>query len=988
LSQKGFLKKFGLLTAIGLKKKPEWSYMKINKLAILLLAVCSSHGSANNLETHAEMTRIAFSRSEIVRNPDLLKRLGIDRLEPRFPFINGNSEVCSGISRLNLFRSHGYLDALPNWNELNFVTVDDPTGRCPTLFEQRSMPPQYSGLISNPSLGPLAQLRLEAWLMRGVIREDDFQSGKYDNPNLFPDRDPWNDDFRSKNHFYNPVRNDTGLGPLGNNFQRSTTWALGISDSDAWLSDDTPDTTRGNHFSYMDARRQYFLALTFKDRTNTSRGPLDEYRLRTNLWASLFKSLGHVVHLLQDTASPQHVRGEPHSLLCNGGFIDDAFEASVATRTYENFSNYRVTFRFDRVLEQAGVTARYSFSNFCDDEKWRRMFDAGNQQEPRNITAWEQDNTYPTPQFSVQRKFFTTRLEDAALNARRGLADYTNRGFFTEGAFEASLGLPNPDLPSPPPVNDPSYAPGTTQTVAVPGLGSVSAQTLFWRVPDAISPNYPDPNIDASGRTPVVSRSLWNDVYVIDGVNIPIQGTGGNLTLENYTQISDMLPPRAIAYTTGMLNFFFRGKLEIEPLAERMFGVVDMGQPHTMTQDGYPIVTATNKVLGFEKIRLKVRNVTPPIVESGTNEVVNQISGSGKLVAVARYHRNPCYKPDLSGERVQSFALPPQLIITEPTCPDGVRTNYQEISVSAPMMITSIAELPGGTNTPLASVEKTFDFSADPIPVNATDLFIQVVYRGQLGQETDGIAVGTFDVQEPTFYAAWNNTDYFFSEPLFQWLTPNATFPARVIQGIRVCAGFPTSKWVYAYNTSNPQPGLPFFLGNASPGVVRLGFMFAKPATSTQRYAIRAQPVMLVAPSAPIRSTFTRGQERQASRELFDSASPLPAPSFCQLIPPVAGSTFWCFDPIQRRRGQRFGDAIQPLFYSQGTSLTDIPDVDAAPAQPVFPGQVVRAGGDNKFNDTVLADCPPAPMLSPQEQADIELREEAGSLGIDLTRQL
>ena len=126
---------------------------------------------------------------------------------------------------------------------------------------------------------------------------------------------------------------------------------------------------------------------------------------------------------------------------------------------------------------------------------------------------------------------------------------------------------------------------------------------------------------------------------------------------------------------------------------------------------GYPIKTAGGGIFGFEKIRLKVRNSTEAIVESGTSTNVPQIVGAGKLVAVARYHRNPCYKPDLTGERVQTVLAGP---ITEPTCPDGTRTDYQEISVSAELPIASETDLPGGRGgTAPATIETTFDFSAD-----------------------------------------------------------------------------------------------------------------------------------------------------------------------------------------------------------------------------------------------------------------------------------
>ena len=63
--------------------------------------------------------------------------------------------------------------------------------------------------------------------------------------------------------------------------------------------------------------------------------------------------------------------------------------------------------------------------------------------------------------------------------------------------------------------------------------------------------------------------------------------------------------------------------------------------------------------------------------------------------------------------------------------------------------------------------------------------------------------------------------------------------------------------------------------------------------------------------------------------------------------------------------------------------LTEFPDVDAAPAQQILPGLIVRTGGENKFDESVLADCPLPALLSPQERAVTELREEAWSLGID-----
>ena len=774
-------------------------------LALSLMCwVSVAHGF--NLETHALITSEALNRS-VINTPDLQMRYGFERLDQKDPFNNKYEVPCGAVDSSAVVFRNGYIDASPNWLTVPGANpFSNAFGRCSTLYEQYSMPPTYTGLLPanlTTAVGSTAWLRLEGWLMRGAIREDDYAYLYYDNPALRPDQDPWSDSFRSINHFYDPINNLTGLGPLSNIGKRSTAWALGVDDTPDWQITQLPDAARGNHFSYADARKLMFLALTYKETLGVANERLDS-QLRTNIWATMFKSLGHVVHLLQDTASPQHVRGEPHGYLCNGASdVEVAFFGDVATRTFENYTNFRVTYPFDLDLVRAGVDKRYSFSNFCDDAKWRQMFEEGGQSPPAATARWTSTNTYPIPQFSVQRKFFTTRVDDSNINARRGLADYTNRGFFTEGVFRNG----GNEFASPP-REVAEYTPGISRTETIPDVGVLETQALLWRVPDAVAPNYADPNL-VDGKAPIVSRTLWEDPEVFNG------GVGtllnGNLSLNNYNQIADMTVARTVAYTAGFFNFFFRGKLEIETIPQRIFAVINQGEPHTMDGSGYPIRTSNGKVFGFTKIRLKVRNITDPIIESGTGANVPQRVGVGKLVAVARYHRNACYKADLTGERQLRYSPPPTLLVDEPTCPANLptRTNYQEISVSAPQDILSDADLPGGTGVTPASLEKVFDFSMDPIPVNATDLFIQVVYRGQLGAETDGIAVGNYDLREPTFYAGWNNTDYLHNENNGLWQNAGGAFPARAMQGIRICAGTP-SKWVYQYEFTDAQPGLSF----------------------------------------------------------------------------------------------------------------------------------------------------------------------------------
>jgi hypothetical protein len=45
------------------------------------------------------------------------------------------------------------------------------------------------------------------------------------------------------------------------------------------------------------------------------------------------------------------------------------------------------------------------------------------------------------------------------------------------------------------------------------------------------------------------------------------------------------------------------------------------------------------------------------------------------------------------------------------------------------------------------------------LPINAVDVVLQVVYRGQLGGESDAVVVATKDIPEPTYITTYNDTD-------------------------------------------------------------------------------------------------------------------------------------------------------------------------------------------------------------------------------------
>ena len=638
--------------------------------ALVFLLTASTSALAYEVETHGLMTRTAYERSALKTNAGLLLRLGFDRLDQQAPLrVPGESTPCwTGSSSPTV---DSYPDASGDWP--GYESSVGVYARCPDDFEKRLMLPEYSGRIAPPAtLGNTPELRIEAWLMRGAIREDDLVSGNYYDPFNAPDASPWGEIDRPTHHFYSPVTNTSN----GAFTQSALPWALG--QSDPFAASPGPDTSRENHFSYADALRNYGLALRFK-----SSGPVTnstsrfDARARARLWAGTFVSIGHAVHLLQDMAQPQHVRGEAHNYLCNG-FLSN-FNQDIANRTYENFSNYRVAFTYNNEVRRQGGADSYTATNSCEEKQWLRLFAEAGATPPPSDAPFS-TSSYSIPTFALARMFFTTRAPGdptnpgdlgTVINGRAGLADYTNRGFYTQDKGAGNYQSP--------PAAWSTLARGSIAETNVPGLGTLRVQGLFWAVPDTVDPAYADPGRDPQGRAPIASMSYWTDRT---GVAVP----GVLLSLANYTQMADMLGPRAIAYSAGLINYFFRGKLDVAVPDQGLIAVINQGETHSVDADGYPRRADQSTFRVHEGAAEGAqRDGRDRRVGHGLALAAGRERGT--IVAVARYHRNACYKTDLSGQRAQGYAAVPPAPITAPTCTphSPERTDYEEISVSAPL---------------------------------------------------------------------------------------------------------------------------------------------------------------------------------------------------------------------------------------------------------------------------------------------------------------
>lgn len=953
----------------------------MRKLELLAVGVIgglsvTSVSMGYEITTHALITDHAYRVSTLnAQAPDsIIPILGFDRLADEQPFA-----------------FQGQPNSTPYYDD---TAVTNPVDNFPPVSSSQSVPrsPQnqernvlnalVTGNYVSGASGAAIEQKVRAWLIRGAVREDDndYQiAGKWTDGDD-RDPDPYGRIFRAFRHFYDPLLDRASdhqslCGTYG--CVKSINWAIGRT-APLDPPSDADDTSRRQHFSWQDARNNYWWALTLKRTISgvTAADASVSSQERLHRWATTINDLGHVIHLLQDTAQPQHVRNDLHGPPITALFFPSEGAADGA---FEAFTDYRVT----RSYADA--------SSISPGNPLRRMDDTLPVENSLPKIRLGQANYYPGGgghvQFSTPVKFFTTRhietgSDETSVRNRRGLADMSNRSFFTAGTLPgfrecqpvgASGCVPTPGPTYPLPPSDLTSS-GYSE-VSVPSGLRVHGRVVYlaeyaFPITDKVAPNY-DQSVSAlasySGKAPLVTKGIWHDIVPDDLQPQYQQTTGYLLTYNNMRYMADVMVPRAVGYSAGMIDFFFRGRLEVTPIDQDIIAVMNQGDLHTVDSDGYPRQFANPaRIFGFEKVRLRVRNVSADVVESGTGTVVSQNTGGAdsRLVAIAKYHRNRCYAQDLSGERVRTYAG----ATTEPSCAGGVRTSIQEISVSAPLTVTA-GEL--DTATP---VEKLFDFSADPIPVNATDLFITVAYRGKLGDEADGIALGTYDVSEPTFVGFWNNTDYFWNGT--NYLGQNATYPQRNAYTFYVCAGVP-SKWLFRYGgaVGSVALGIP-----PTPGHLRLALIVGKPDNAVQRFPVRGVPIMQTSPHASIRSSGTRGQYRQASKELV-APSVLASPyDSCFVNPPPTNVDTWCFDPIQKRRGLLSGDVAQPIYWSTA-GAGDGPDVDSVPL-PAFASAAIRDGGEIKFNDAgALQNCPSQPALRPEDEAVIEDQEERLLLG-------
>jgi hypothetical protein len=306
--------------------------------------------------------------------------------------------------------------------------------------------------------------------------------------------------FRYQHHFFDPV-NNKGLDYYLPILGIGSYHITGYKAPD-WALEDI-GTYSGQFYSIQDAKQYYFNGLTATAKADRNK----------NL-AKTFRALGQVMHMVQDMAQPQHTRNDAH-----GG---DMFGTPYGLQIFGTKSQYEMQ---------------------IDSEISRRTFSPDY-----------------TPIFNSYRKFYVT-------GDGKGLAEFSNRSFVTAGTnfncigydyssgfCASSGGYPSPSLDitrkEEVPIADLLTELNMTDS---PLMNETGVVTFFGNL---ITDNYSGGTIENNRIT----------TYSIFDKDLQARGLAPAFTLNkaNYNKMAEYLLPRAVGYSAGLLNYFFRGKVNME----------------------------------------------------------------------------------------------------------------------------------------------------------------------------------------------------------------------------------------------------------------------------------------------------------------------------------------------------------------------------------------------------------------------------------------
>jgi hypothetical protein len=446
---------------------------------------------------------------------------------------------------------------------------------------------------------------------------------------------------RAANHFHNPLlpwnqSYSTDVWPQ-DQICRAQGWTPRYSNilwatgalSPSDAQNNPPSPRNLQDMGYDHARQYFHNALT------APTAPIREAH-----FAKTFQALGQTMHLLQDMAVPAHVRNDFLSHL---------------------------------------IYSEINLNNLFNPADWvSNPFEAYVKKNPSLVSSiLPSQIPLITITGAIVTDFWDTDGR-AGKPFTQGLAESTNAGYFSDFTIPGNLHVPfvsSHTFPSP---QIPTY----TCSDTLPGTTKKRKYASRQPCPTDGSP------VD---HLAVIS-SLTPRLLGLPPIPVPFFNKYALDDNVHKTYANELLP-RAVGYSAALLDYFFRGTIELSLPSKGVYAIATPNSP------------------GYSEIRVKARNIT------ATNEEMP----NGSLQLVVKY----------------------KMALSDP---------YQSVPVDAgpEQYIVATEKNNVRTLSRTGTTELVFDLTSSPIPFWAVDVSLQVVYHGQLGNEAGAVALGTQDISEPT----------------------------------------------------------------------------------------------------------------------------------------------------------------------------------------------------------------------------------------------
>ncbi len=293
---------------------------------------------------------------------------------------------------------------------------------------------------------------------------------------------------RSRNHFHNPLKswNTAGLTDygsltsLGFTPMSSVLWAQDQSGA-SWID-------FGGDWSWKKSREYFYQALTGSDKAT-----------REDNFANTFRSVGQIMHLVEDSSVPAHARNDTH-------IWGDGYEEWVRGN-HGLLKLSPITFVTSIFNESANSHAPIPIAKIFDTDKYTGT-------NPSTSLSW-------------------------------GIAEYTNSNFASDDTIFTENFDPNHKHYFP----YPRYSPDNYEMYEID-----------------IPPNKKRIYLRKKGDGESIERfATAGPLYKYLSFDPALQRYELKLDSEVHSDYAKKLIPRAVGYSAGLLNYFFRGDIDMIP---------------------------------------------------------------------------------------------------------------------------------------------------------------------------------------------------------------------------------------------------------------------------------------------------------------------------------------------------------------------------------------------------------------------------------------